>query len=132
MPVQDRKDVMRRYNQSPKGRENKQRYNKSEKGREYQQAYYATERGKDLRRSRKLKFNYGITLQERDDMLLAQNSRCALCKTEDPGAKGWCVDHCHATNKVRGILCNSCNLMLGYSKDRAETLAAAIKYLKGN
>jgi hypothetical protein len=76
-----------------------------------------------------LKNLYGITLEQRDVMLLSQGSACAICATNDPGKKGWVVDHCHKTEKVRGVLCHPCNLMLGMAKDNSATLAAAINYL---
>lgn len=130
MYTQAMREAQKRYNESPKGKANRQRYNKSPKGREYQRQYYATQRGQDLRRSRKLKFNYGITLAERDAMLAAQGGACAVCRDPSPGPRGWCVDHCHETEAVRGIVCNSCNLMLGYSRDNPDTLLAAVEYLK--
>lgn len=28
-----------------------------------------------------------------------------------------CVDHCHTTNKVRGLVCSQCNIALGWMED---------------
>ena len=72
---------------------------------------------------------YGITLEERDAMILEQDSRCAICTTELTTP---CVDHCHTTGEVRGILCHNCNLFLGNAKDNVTTLENAITYLKRN
>lgn len=78
-----------------------------------------------------LKRVYGLTLEQRDELFAKQGSKCGVCGLTDPGStKGWHIDHCHNTKRVRGILCNHCNLMLGYAKDNAETLANAIKYLR--
>lgn len=74
---------------------------------------------------------YGITPEQAEDMLKEQGGVCKICQCDDPGGKGWCVDHCHVTSIVRGILCSNCNLMLGYARDRKEVLAAAAKYLEG-
>lgn len=76
------------------------------------------------------KRKYGITLEERDAIFNSQGSRCAICRTDDPGRNGWVVDHCHTTNKVRGILCRHCNHVLGFAKDDTAILNLAIKYLK--
>lgn len=74
---------------------------------------------------------YGLTLGQRDELFAKQGQRCAICKSADPGStKGWHIDHCHDTGRVRGILCTHCNLMLGYAKDSETTLVAAIEYLQ--
>lgn len=62
-----------------------------------------------------------------------QGGKCAICGSSDPGKRGTsrlCVDHCHATGKVRGLLCGWCNKMLGLARDNIETLENAIKYLE--
>jgi hypothetical protein len=66
-------------------------------------------------------------------MLSEQGNCCAICKKRLSG-KGRStdsptVDHCHKTGRVRGILCNPCNRVLGLMKENKETFAAAIKYL---
>lgn len=42
------------------------------------------------------------------------------------------VDHCHSTAVVRGLLCSNCNSGLGYFKDSAALMKAAVKYLTEN
>ena len=42
------------------------------------------------------------------------------------------IDHCHKTNKVRGLLCNTCNKGLGLFKDNIAALSKAILYLEKN
>jgi hypothetical protein len=83
----------------------------------------------DKQKSIQLKSVYGITLEQRDEMLLEQGSVCAICKTEKSSARDWHTDHCHASGVVRGILCHHCNTALGLFKDNPATLAAAITYL---
>ena len=41
-----------------------------------------------------------------------------------------CIDHCHKTQKIRGVLCNNCNTSLGLLDDNKETLQNLIQYLE--
>ena len=66
-------------------------------------------------------------------MLAEQDNQCAICKTTEPGGRHttdyFVVDHCHSTNKVRGVLCNNCNTALGLVGDNIDTLHKMIAYL---
>lgn len=73
---------------------------------------------------------YGITPEDYAARFAAQDSRCAVCRTDTPGGKGWHLDHDHATGAVRGILCHRCNLALGNFKDDPDRLRAALAYLE--
>lgn len=85
----------------------------------------------DYRANHRLKKRYGITLAQKSEMLIEQNGCCAICKSPDArSGTGWHLDHCHDSNKVRGVLCAPCNIMLGGARDNVETLARAITYLK--
>lgn len=79
---------------------------------------------------------YGISSFEYDEMLKRQSGGCAICGSTAPGAstkrKRFDVDHSHATGKVRGLLCQSCNLGLGKFKDDLNYLRAAILYLENH
>ena len=75
-----------------------------------------------------LKCNYGITLEEYKAMLKTQNGVCAVCK-EPPISKALCVDHCHKTGKIRGLLCSKCNSLIGFANEGAEVLNSAAVYL---
>jgi hypothetical protein len=66
-------------------------------------------------RAAHLRRNYGITQDEYLRMEASQGGRCAICGTEDKGKWQYLhVDHCHATGKVRGLLCVKCNTALGW------------------
>ena len=75
---------------------------------------------------------YGITPEIFEELKVKQNNSCAICNTNklSKNRDELDIDHCHTTNKVRGLLCNSCNRGLGYFKDNPEALLNAIKYLK--
>ena len=78
-----------------------------------------------------VKWRYGITAEEYKRRLAEQESRCAICRTDDPSPRErFSVDHDHATGAVRGLLCWNCNIALGAAKDNVATLAAAIEYLE--
>jgi hypothetical protein len=82
-------------------------------------------------RNNGLKWKYGIGSEEFNRMFQEQGSVCAICGTEQPdGKRPFMVDHDHTTGKVRGILCNNCNMGLGWFKDKEEYLTKAIEYLK--
>ena len=43
----------------------------------------------------------------------------------------WCLDHDHITGKIRGWLCNSCNVSKGSIGDDLESAERLVKYYKG-
>tara|TARA_B100001996_G_scaffold35747_1_gene26620 strand:+ start:338 stop:724 length:387 start_codon:yes stop_codon:yes gene_type:complete len=58
---------------------------------------------------------------------LMVNTNCNICgKKLDKK----CIDHCHETKKIRGVLCNNCNTALGLFKDNVEVMQTAIQYLE--
>lgn len=63
-------------------------------------------------------------------MLVAQGGACPICRDTTPRSKrGWVVDHDHKTGNTRGVLCNHCNVGIGFLRDDAEVLQRAIEYL---
>ena len=73
---------------------------------------------------------YGLTPETFDAMLVAQGGGCAICGTLVVPVRGsFCVDHDHATGRVRGLLCVECNSGLGQFKDDRALLRASIDYL---
>jgi len=79
-----------------------------------------------------LKNAYGLSLKDFDDLLQSQDGGCAICKTKEVYGETktrMVVDHCHKTNKVRGILCDLCNTALGKFRDDTKLLEKAIAYL---
>jgi hypothetical protein len=74
------------------------------------------------------RYRYGLTEEAYLGLLLAQDNACAICRTPFEGFKV-CVDHCHETGEVRGLLCDNCNVGLGRFKDDVQRVAAALAYL---
>jgi hypothetical protein len=75
---------------------------------------------------------YGLAEAEWHAMLAAQGGLCAICRTDTPGGRGerWHIDHDHATNRVRGLLCHNCNVGIGNFQDSPELLEQAARYLR--
>ena len=124
---------------------NRRSYEKRDKkeAAEYTKQYRLThvEQVKITNKNVKLKRQYGITLFEYTAMLEKQNGVCAICgkpetkwqrrgscKTPTPDSLH--VDHSHATGKVRGLICNYCNLGIGALKDDPELLRKAASYIE--
>jgi hypothetical protein len=76
-----------------------------------------------------LKKKYGMTLEGYRSMVAAQGGCCAICREAVDGRRRFHLDHDHATNNVRALLCRACNHMLGNAKDNPRRLMAAIDYL---
>lgn len=73
----------------------------------------------------------GLTPEAYERLLKAQGGGCALCgKTEQENGRRLAVDHCHETNRVRGILCNNHNRGLGLFSDDPTLLRIAASYLE--
>lgn len=90
--------------------------------------------GRKHQHKRGLKENYGMTVEDYQEMHDRQGGVCAVCrKPETKVVKGavykLSVDHCHKTGRVRGLLCSRCNLMIGMAGDDTTLLTAAITYL---
>lgn len=95
-----------------------------------------------LAKNRELKHKYhGFTLAQLEQMIQAQNKKCACCFDSLPKEQVFedgntlpsrfiRLDHDHETNQIRGVLCHHCNSGLGMFRDSPERLQNAIDYLK--
>ena len=70
---------------------------------------------------------FKLTEDQYNDLM--KNDNCQICNVE---LTKKCIDHCHSTNKVRGVLCNNCNTALGLVGDNISTLQTMIEYLSTN
>lgn len=82
-----------------------------------------------------LQRRYGITKRQALGKWQSQKERCATCgnfipKPDGTAGRGVNIDYCRRTNKVRGLLCASCNVALGQVRDSVETLRRMIAYLE--
>src|SRR5262249_60686824 len=80
-----------------------------------------------LARNGDLRRLYGISAADYDALLDKDGGVCAICRKRSK--RRLCVDHCHRTGTIRGLLCASCNLGLGSLKEDQASLVAALAYL---
>jgi hypothetical protein len=92
--------------------------------------YNALKYGGSYHRAAVRKCRYGITEAEFEQQKQKQENRCAICRVEFSETVKPCIDHNHATESRRGLLCQLCNRGLGYFKDNPAFLIAAIRYLE--
>lgn len=79
----------------------------------------------------RLKNDFGLTPEAFNKMLQAQNNKCASCgKTTEENGKRLCVDHDHKSGKVRGLLCDNCNVALGHLKDNLYNAKCLVNYIE--
>lgn len=116
--VEKRKETLRKYNNSPERKIKTKEYYQNNKHRWKKYTYE----------------QYGITEEIFNKMLQSQNHSCYTCgkHKDDVGSKGLCIDHCHETNTVRGLLCGPCNTALGLLKEDIEIMKKLINYVEKN
>jgi len=78
---------------------------------------------RDAERARR----YGLSLADYRALQERQGHACAICRKL---TRNLCIDHCHVTGRVRGLLCRSCNSALGFYADDPRLLRAALAYLQ--
>lgn len=117
----------------------RERYHKlMQENPESNKEYYKKHREKLIAKSRTnhLRISYNLSLQDYDNLVLAQNNLCAICNLPEHRymktgkLKPLSVDHNHTTGKVRQLLCNDCNAALGFAKENPELLHKMASYLE--
>lgn len=129
--VAERRAYEQAYRQRPDYKARRKAYNEAnkEKLQAWQKANYEANRESRIVKSFKqhLKATYGIDFLTYSALLIVQAGRCASCSKpmRDPH-----VDHDHADNKVRGLLCRGCNTAIGHVDDSIPQLLQCVDYLK--
>ena len=88
-------------------------------------------RTSEERANKHLLNKYGITLEEKRQMIIDQNCKCKICPkplSKDDLSKSH-VDHCHETGYIRGVLCSNCNRGIGHLQHDVQILVSATQYL---
>ena len=110
--------------------------NNKEKMEEWRRQYYLDHRDKKIKQSRqnykengkkrRIKLLYNLSHEDWLKMWEAQNGKCAICGKIFTKPSDACVDHNHETDEVRGLLCNKCNVGIGFFKENIVLLKNAI------
>lgn len=119
------KERSKNYKQTEEGKKvhkkSNKKYYKTDSGKKSSQKYRQSDKGKRVRLKASLKFQYNFTLEEYDKLIEEQNGLCGICGGINSNGRRLYVDHDHKTGKVRGLLCNTCNMHLTwYEKFHAE------------
>jgi hypothetical protein len=89
----------------------------------------ARDRRREKAKEERLQKKYGISGDDKENMALAQDYSCAICEEKFEDNRKLHVDHCHATGKVRGLLCSQCNQAIGLFRESRAALLSAVAYL---
>lgn len=117
-------------------RQRKYRAARKEHYQEYNARWHREQRANNTayaerRRAAELVKAYGITRAQYEEMATRQGHKCAACGRSAADEKHGilCVDHCHKTGKVRGLLCSKCNLIIGQADDDVTLIRRWADYL---
>lgn len=95
--------------------------------------YFSRTRAKS--RAYRLKSDFGLTRAQYEEMLESQGGVCAICgdpetRMRNDAVQELCVDHCHVSGSIRGLLCGHCNQGLGHFRDIPDRMRAAADYIE--
>ena len=120
----NRKRILEYYKQYRKNHPEKtKKYDK-----EYQKQWRKNHPKKMM--EKKLK-KYNLSHEDWLEMWESQDERCAICGKSFDKPSGAYIDHNHETGEIRGLLCNKCNLGIGFLNDDPELTMNATRYLLG-
>lgn len=101
-----------------------------ERERERSRAY--RKRRPDVGEKARIKYKYGLTSEAFEALWFSQGGCCKICRLPEPetSRRRLVIDHCHNSSRIRGLLCNNCNALLGMARDNPEVLRRGAAYLE--
>ena len=85
----------------------------------------------EIKKGQAMKFNYGITLDEYNQVFAAQKGRCMICGIHQSELlRSLAIDHNHETGEFRSLLCANCNTGIGLFHENTGIMRTAISYLE--
>lgn len=130
MNILNRKEYNKKYYQENKEKYKNYRQKHKEYYKDYGKNYYQKNKEKLRRNAKKQQIltRYNLTPKDFERLLEIQNYECIICKNDFEDMP--CVDHNHKTGKIRGLLCSSCNALIGMAYENIKILENTIKYLR--
>ncbi len=129
MLTEKRKSYLKEWekNNSDKMKAKRKRWNDKNR-KTYNKAYRLEnlDKVKKIDRKSYFKRKYGMSLEELEAMWFIQQNRCFICNSEEQ----LYLDHNHATNEIRKLLCIGCNTSIGLLKENILTIKKLLKYLE--
>lgn len=113
------------------------KFSDKQKKKYHSESAAARKKRQERYRSNALQKKFGITVEEYETLLKQQNYVCAFCgkpekaKSKIGKIRRLCVDHCHKTGRVRGLLCYMCNHTIARLGDDIESAEKLLRYMKG-
>jgi hypothetical protein len=83
----------------------------------------------DARRDQQRASRLGVSVDEVRAVIAASGGRCGACGLLLTPVR-MCVDHCHVTGRIRGVLCRFCNALEGMLTKKKERVAQVFDYLR--
>ena len=96
---------------------------------EREQARQRRREAPEVNRAYKLR-KYGLTLEQYQALLEEQGGVCAACHLPPEEGRILVIDHCHDTGKIRGLLHNNCNVIVGMSREDSALLLRIAEYVE--
>jgi len=103
---------------------------KSRKGANHPNFRHGLTRTSEYQYRKRLQPRYGLSFEEYELLANLQGEVCAICGREPKGRL--VVDHCHSSNRIRGLLCNPCNRAIGMLQDNEVVISKAASYVRRN
>lgn len=124
-------------------KEYQKRFRKTQHRKEYLKNYHKSHREKLINYYKQYRINhkkettdwhllktYGLTYKEKELMIANQNYKCLSCGSDlkKISPKNIHIDHDHISGKIRGILCNTCNMCLGLLEENPDKIKLLMEY----
>lgn len=135
IPYDERREQERTYERQresrPEVRERRARQARERRAQNPEREKQLNAKYRDKKRDWRMRRDYGITRAEFEAAKEKQGGLCAICRRpQSKRGHDLHIDHDHSTGKFRALLCDPCNVGLGFFADDMERLAAAIEYLR--